>query len=146
MSRTLFAPRGNYRHWATILTRWNDNDVYGHVNNAIHYQWFDTVVNTWLIDNGLLDIVAGDPIGLVVETGCRFASSITHPQQVEIGLVVDHLGSSSVTYRLGLFAIGGETAAAEGTFTHVYVERGSRRPVLLPEAWRTKLETITVVS
>lgn len=134
--------RGAYRVWREIATRWADNDVYGHVNNVVHYSWFDTAVNAWLIENGLLDIEAGDPIGLVVETGCRYAGSLAYPEPVEIGLGVERLGSSSVTYRLGVFAKGAETPAAEGHFTHVYVGRESRRPVPLPEDWRAKLGTI----
>lgn len=142
MSRDPFKKRGTYKVWREIATRWADNDVYGHVNNVVHYSWFDTAVNAWLIENGLLDIEHGDPIGLVVETGCRYAGSLAYPEPVEIGLSVERLGGSSVTYRLGVFAKGAEEAVAEGHFTHVYVGRESRRPVPLPAAWRVKLEAI----
>ena len=134
--------RTDYPHFQSITTRWHDNDAYGHVNNVVHYSWFDTAVNAWLIENGLLDVAQGDPIGLVVETGCRYAGALTYPEPVEIGLGVERLGGSSVTYRLGVFAKGATEAAAEGRFTHVYVGRESRRPVPLPDAWRAKLETI----
>ncbi len=139
MSRDPLHPRASYRHWTTIQTRWADNDAYGHVNNTIHYQWFDTVVNAWLIEQGLLDIEHGNPIGLVVETGCRYAHSLAFPQSVELGLAVERLGGSSVTYRLGVFAKDIEEPAAQGHFTHVYVDCDSRRPVALPEAWREVL-------
>jgi acyl-CoA thioester hydrolase len=134
--------RGAYPVWREIGTRWADNDSYGHVNNTVHYSWFDTAVNAWLIEAGLLDVAAGDPIGLVVETGCRYAQSLAYPEPVEIGLGVERLGTSSVTYRLGVFAKGSDEPAAEGHFTHVYVGRESRRPTALPADWRTKLETI----
>jgi acyl-CoA thioester hydrolase len=142
LSREPLKGRGAYPVWREIATRWADNDAYGHVNNVVHYSWFDTAVNAWLIEAGLLDVAAGDPIGLVVETGCRYAASLTYPEPVEIGLGVERLGTSSVTYRLGVFAKGAESAAAEGHFTHVYVDRESRRPAALPPAWRAKLETI----
>ena len=132
--------RGAYRAWREITTRWADNDAYGHVNNTVYYSWFDTAVNAWLIEAGLLDIAAGDPIGLVVETGCRYARPLSYPEPVEIGLAVEKLGRSSVRYRLGVFAKGADEAAAEGHFVHVYVGRESRRPVELPEAWRRRLE------
>jgi acyl-CoA thioester hydrolase len=135
-------PRSAYRHWTPILTRWHDNDVYGHVNNTVYYGWFDTAVNAWLIEAGLLDIVGGDPIGLVVETGCRYAAPLSFPEPVEIGLAVARLGGSSVTYHLGVFAKGAADAAAEGHFTHVYVGRESRRPVKLPAEWRTHMERL----
>jgi acyl-CoA thioester hydrolase len=134
--------RDAYKVWRELTTRWGDNDAYGHVNNAIHYAWFDSAVNAWLIGAGLLDIQAGDPIGLVVETGCRYAAPLAYPEPVEIGLAVERLGTSSVTYRLGIFPRGAEAAAAEGHFTHVYVDRASRRPVGLPAPWRTRLEAI----
>lgn len=142
MSRLPLGPRDAYRVWREIGTRWADNDAYGHVNNTIYYAWFDTAVNSWLVEAGLLDIHAGDPIGLVVETGCRYARPLAFPEPVEIGLAVSALGRSSVTYRLGVFAKGAWEAAAEGYFTHVYVGRASRRPAGLPESWRDKLQAI----
>ena len=134
--------RAAYPVWREIATRWSDNDVYGHVNNVVHYSWFDTAVNEWLVAQGLLDIEAGDPIGLVVETGCRYFAPLSYPGDVEVGLAVERLGSSSVTYRLGVFAKDHEDPAAEGHFTHVYVDRAGRRPTALPDAWRRKLETL----
>lgn len=143
MSRAPLKGRDHYRVWREIGTRWADNDAYGHVNNTVYYQWFDTAVNAWLVDAGLLDIGEGDdPIGLVVETGCRYAASLAFPQPVEIGLAVAHVGTSSVSYTLGVFAKGAHEAAAEGRFVHVYVDRISRRPVALPEQWRAALGRI----
>ncbi|WP_454886695.1 acyl-CoA thioesterase [Sphingomonas oryzagri] len=142
MSRDPLRPRAAYRHWTRITTRWHDNDVYGHVNNTVYYGWFDTAVNAWLVEAGLLDVSAGDPIGLVVETGCRYAAPLAFPQPIEIGLAVAKLGASSVTYHLGIFAEGATDAAAEGHFTHVYVGRDSRRPVPLPADWRGMLERL----
>ena len=136
--------RGAYPVWREIATRWSDNDAYGHVNNTVYYEWFDTAVNGWLIDSGLLDVARGDPIGLVVETGCRYARPLAYPEPIEIGLGVEHLGRSSVRYRLGVFAKRSGDAAAEGHFVHVYVARDSRRPAELPQAWRTKLQTILI--
>ena len=142
MSREPLKGRGAYSVWREIATRWADNDAYGHVNNIVHYAWFDTAVNGWLIEAGLLDIAAGDPIGLVVETGCRYAAPLAFPEPIEIGLAVERLGTSSVTYRIGVFAKGSDEAAAEGHFTHVYVGRESRRPVDLPASWREALGAI----
>ena len=134
--------RSSYRAWREITTRWADSDAYGHVNNTVYYSWFDSAVNAWLIEAGLLDLAAGDPIGLVVETGCRYARALAYPEPVEIGIAVERLGRSSVRYRLGVFAKGSDEAAAEAHFVHVYVGRESRRPVELPPAWRERLEGI----
>ena len=139
---TPLAGREAYRVWREVTTRWSDNDAYGHVNNTVYYQWFDTAVNAWLIEAGLLDVAAGDPIGLVAETGCRYARPLAYPEAVEVGLAVEHMGRSSVRYRLGVFARGVDEAAAEGHFVHVCVDRETRRPVPLPEAWRRALEGI----
>ncbi len=142
MSREPLKRRDQYKVWREISTRWGDNDAYGHVNNTVYYQWFDTAVNAWLIEAGLLDLLYGDPIGLVVETGCRYARSLSYPEPVEVGLAVERLGGSSVRYRLGVFARGAQEAAAEGHFVHVYVGRETRRPVELPHEWRGKLQAL----
>ena len=142
MSRAEPRPRSAYRAWRTVPTRWADNDAYGHVNNVVHYAWFDTAVNAWLVEAGLLDIAHGDPIGLVVETRCAYFAALSFPQAVDVGMAVERLGSSSVTYVLGIFAQGEQGAAAEGSFTHVYVDRASRKPKPLPDAWRAKLEAL----
>lgn len=137
-------PRGAYPVFRRIVTRWADNDVYGHINNVTYYSFFDTAVNAHLIEQGLLDIERSDIIGLVVETGCRYAAPLAYPQDVEAGIRVAKLGSSSVRYEVGIFAAGAEEAAAEGFFIHVYVDRGTRRPVPLPPNWRDELQRLLV--
>ncbi len=143
MSRPYRQGREAYRHFITCPTRWADNDAYGHVNNTVYYLWFDTAVNQWLVEQGLLDIANGDPIGLVAETGCAYFAPLSFPGDVDVGLAVERLGSSSVTYRIGVFEAGSDEPSAQGHFIHVYVGRDSRRPVTLPDAWRRKLETLT---
>jgi acyl-CoA thioester hydrolase len=142
VSRQISRGRDSYRWFMTIATRWADNDAYGHVNNTVYYQWFDTAVNAWLVEVGLLDIERGDPIGLVVETGCAYFAPLSFPGDVEVGIAVEKLGSSSVTYRIGIFGAGSAESAALGHFTHVYVGRESRRPAPLPDTWRAKLEKL----
>jgi len=142
VSRPVPRGRDSYRWFLTIATRWADNDAYGHANNTVFYQWFDTAVNQWLIEAGLLDIEHGDPIGLVVETGCSYFAPLSFPGEVDVGIALDRFGSSSVTYRIGVFAADATEPAAQGHFTHVYVGRDSRRAVPLPEPWRLKLEAL----
>jgi acyl-CoA thioester hydrolase len=136
VSRPERPARAQFRHWHRLSLRWADNDAYGHVNNAIYYQWFDSAVNSMLVERGLLDIAGGDPIALVVGTSCDYFAPLAFPGEVEIGLAVAELGCSSVRYRLGVFAPISNQAAAAGHFTHVAVGRADRRPVPWPEAWR----------
>ena len=134
--------RAEYRAFRTLTTRWMDNDIYGHMNNVVHYSLFDTAVNGWLIDNGVLDMHAGGQIGLVVETGCRYFAEMAFPDLVTAGIRVARVGSSSVRYEVGLFRNEAETAAAEGFFVHVYVDRATRRPLPLAPELRAALEMI----
>jgi acyl-CoA thioester hydrolase len=129
--------------WREFSTRWADNDAYGHVNNTVYYQWFDSAVNGWLVERGLLDIAAGDPIALVVETRCSYFAPLSFPAPVEVGLAVAELGRSSVRYRIGVFASDAATSAAAGDFVHVAVDRNSRRPMPWPERWREALQAIS---
>ncbi len=131
--------RGGYRHFMTITTRWMDNDIYGHINNVQYYSYFDTAVNRFLIERGVLDIHAGGVIGLVVETHCNYFSSASFPDDIEAGLRVAHLGRSSVRYEVGLFVPTREPAIAQGHFVHVYVDRDSQQPVELPTPLRSAL-------
>ena len=142
MTRPVPRGRDAYRWHIPIAMRWADNDAYGHVNNTVYYEWFDTAVNRWLVEAGLLDIEHGDPIGLVVETGCAYFAPLSFPGEVDVGMAIERLGTSSVTYRIGVFAKGTDEPAAQGHFTHVYVGRDSRRPVPLPHQWRAKLEQL----
>ena len=135
-------PRDSYRAFRTITTRWMDNDQYGHVNNVVYYSWFDTAVNAYLIEQGALDTAAGTTIGFVVETQCHYFAPLAFPQNVQAGIRVAHIGSSSVRYEVGLFAEGAPTTAACGHFVHVYVDRVTQRPVPLPEALKAALEPL----
>lgn len=136
--------RQDFAQLRTITTRWMDNDVYGHINNVVYYSFFDTAVNSALIDGGVLDIHQGPVIGLVVETQCRYFKPLTFPDPVIAGIRVARLGTSSVRYEIGLFKADEPEAAALGHFVHVYVDRQSRRPVPLPAELRRFLEGLVV--
>jgi len=136
--------RTAYRHFQLIPTRWMDNDVYGHVNNVVYYSYFDTVVNQYLIEQGVLEFESSPVIGLVVETMCRYFKPITFPDRVHAGLRVAKLGTSSVRYEIGLFRNEDDSCAAQGHFVHVYVERTTRRPAPLLPPMRGALERILV--
>ena len=132
----------DYPHVLDIPTRWKDNDVYGHVNNVEYYSYFDTVINTWLIREGGLDIHAGRVIGVCAESHCTFHGPLAFPEVVDAGLRVAHLGTSSVRYEIALFGAHAEEPAAEGWFVHVFVDRETRKPVELPEQMRAALERL----
>ena len=136
--------RADLRVFRVIPTRWHDNDAYGHVNNVVYYSWFDTAVNAWLIENGFLDLGGSEIVGLVVETACTYFESVAFPETVEAGFAVERLGTSSVTYRIGIFREGRDQAAAQGRFTHVYVGRADQRPVPVPAALRAALADMRV--
>jgi acyl-CoA thioester hydrolase len=142
VERSLPHQRDTYRHFLAIPTRWMDNDVYGHVNNVVYYSYFDTVVNEYLISQGVLDIANSPVIGLVVETGCSYFSSIAFPDRIDAGLRVARIGNTSVRYEVGLFRGGGNEAVAQGHFVHVYVDRLSAKPQALGGALKAALERI----
>lgn len=147
MPRSTPPDRSAFATFITVPTRWADNDVYGHVNNMVYYSYFDTAVNQWLISAGLLDMGSPDataPVGLVVANSCQFFSSVAFPQTLHLGLRVDHLGNSSVRYALGVFTENAPIASAVGEFTHVYVHRDTRKPMPLPQAWRTQLSSLVL--
>ncbi|HEV7899103.1 MAG TPA: thioesterase family protein [Planosporangium sp.] len=123
-------------------TRWSDEDVYGHVNNVVHYLMFDTAVNGWLIEASGTDIRRLPAIGVVVETSCRYFSQLRFPEVVTAGIGLERLGTSSVVYRLALFGPGGEQPAAVGRFVHVYIDAATRRPVAVPEEIRKALRVL----
>lgn len=121
--------RAAYPQFTTITTRWFDNDIYGHMNNALHYQLFDTAVNGHLVETGVLDLHHGKTVFLVVETGCQYYGELAFPDVITVGFKVTKLGNSSVHYEVALFRNDAESAAAKGYFVHVNVDRGTRQPV-----------------
>ncbi|WP_111656261.1 acyl-CoA thioesterase [Isoalcanivorax indicus] len=136
--------RGDYGYFTPITTRWHDNDLYGHVNNVTYYGYFDSVANHFLIHEGGLDIHDGQVIGLVVSSGCRYHAAVAYPEKLEGALRVNRLGNSSVEYGVAVFREGDDDAVAEGYFTHVFVDRQTRRPVAMPGALRMALERLTI--
>ncbi|HHU09118.1 MAG TPA: acyl-CoA thioesterase [Intrasporangiaceae bacterium] len=130
-----------YPHRAPFPTRWNDNDIYGHVNNTVHYLAMDTVINAWMIERAGLSIDPGSdaPIGLCVESGCRYIESAEYPDTLTVGLRVGKLGTSSVTWELAMTR-GDGTLIAEGRFVHVFVDKATRRPTPIPDTMRAAME------
>jgi acyl-CoA thioester hydrolase len=134
--------RQAFPHFLRIETRWMDNDVYGHVNNATYYSYFDTAVNKHLLDARVLDIAGSHVFGVVVETGCKYMKSIAFPDSIDAGMKVTKLGNSSVRYELALFRAGEDEPLATGWFVHVYVDRETRRPVRIPDDVRAALQPL----
>ncbi|HAA93001.1 MAG TPA: thioesterase [Rhodospirillaceae bacterium] len=142
MTDTEIPGREAFRFFLDIPTRWMDSDVYGHVNNVEYYSYMDTVVNMHLVGSGVLDFETSPAFGVVVETGCKFLGEIRYPELIQAGIRVTKLGNSSVTYQIGLFRASDDELAALGHFVHVYVDRGSRRPVRVPDDFRAILEPL----
>ncbi len=136
--------REAFCHFANLQTRWNDNDTYGHINNAVYYEFFDKVVNDYLIAHKLITIHAetSAPIGLVVETRCHFFAPISYPETITAGLCVTYIGNSSVCYEIGLFQETSKTAAAQGKFVHVYVDAQNTKPQKLSDDFKTVMATL----
>lgn len=136
--------RDQYPYWSLVPTRWNDNDIYGHVNNTVHYAAMDTVINRWMIERGLLDLRAGDSIGLCVESACRYLAAVAYPDILAVGLRVAKLGTSSVTWETGLVRDRDGLPVAEGRFVHVFVDRESRRPRAIDDLTREAMAELVV--
>jgi acyl-CoA thioester hydrolase len=136
--------RQDFARFVPVSTRWSDNDPYGHINNAAYYFFFDAAVNAILIEAGLLDPATSQIIGLVVESNCAYFSSLSFPDPVEIGVAVEEIGRSSVRYVLAAFKAGAPSPAAQGRYTHVYVERATQRPTPIPAGHRLVMESLRV--
>ncbi len=135
--------RSDFVVWWPMPTRWADNDQYGHANNVVYYSWFDTAVNGWLMRSLGRDVRDLPAIGVVAETSCRYLAQVGFPDELEVGLALERLGTSSVTYRLGVFVTGAEEPAAVGRFVHVYVDPATRRPVPVPDDVRVAVRGLT---
>ncbi|WP_293620081.1 thioesterase family protein [Ponticaulis sp.] len=131
------ATRSDFVQYRHLTTRWQDNDVYGHMNNVVYYELVDSVVNSWLRNEAGMPVPDGDIVGLVVQSGCTYHASLGWPEPIEAGMAVARVGNSSITYLIGLFSVGEDDAAAEASFTHVYVNKDTRRPVPIPDNLRT---------
>ncbi len=136
--------RAEYAHFQTMTTRWRDNDVYGHMNNVVYYEYFDTAVNQWMIEADAMDIPHGPHVGLVVETRCAFMASLGFPDRVAAGLKAARIGRTSITYEIALFRNDEDEACAAGTFTHVCVEKATNRPIPIPDRLAAALQAIVM--
>lgn len=131
--------RKDFAQFRTLSSRWRDNDIYGHVNNAVYFEYVDTAVNAWLIENRVLDLAGGAYVGLVVHSSCDFFAPLAFPQAIHAGLRTGRVGRSSVTYEVGLFAESADDAAAIARFVHAYVSSADHKPRPLPDLLRQKL-------
>jgi acyl-CoA thioester hydrolase len=144
MSRPPPGLRADYRWYHAITTRWMDNDVFQHVNNVNYFSYFDTAVTYFEMTERVVGLLEGPTHCVVAEVACQYHSSLAFPDRVSVGIRVAHVGRSSVRYEIAVFRNDEDVAAAEGHFVHVFVERGSQRPVAIPDESRAKLQRIAV--
>ena len=139
-------PKGRkaYRHFTAFATRWRDNDQYGHNNNAVYYELFDSAVNKFLIDSGILALAGDKTQFLVASSGCDYFTDVAYPSDVNIGLAVRRIGKSSVTYDVGLFLADADITAATGVFVHVNVATDDQRPLAIDAATRAKCAALMI--
>lgn len=137
-------PRSGFRHFATITTRWADNDVYRHVNNSVYNGWIDTAVADYLVKEGVIDVTHSPVIGFVIENFCQFRGPVSYPEVVEGGVRVVHIGNTSTRYEVGIFKQGVEEAVAVGYLVHVFVDRNTQQPQPIPEDIRAALVKLSV--
>lgn len=142
MSRLTPTNRSDYTLFRTLHTRWEDVDIYGHVNNVVYLSYFDTAINGWYLDAGLLTMTEPDAVFLVAETGAQYFAEIRFPDLVHAGIRVMRLGGSSVTYDIALFTNDDESACARGRYIHVLVDPEGRRPVPIAGNRRAALEKL----
>lgn len=134
--------RDQFSHLTVLQTRWDDNDVFGHVNNTRYYAFFDTAINNWLISEGGFRPTEGDVLAFCAESHCTYLGSLAYPNPIEVALRVGHLGNSSVRYELAIFRPGDDAPAATGWFVHVFVNREDERPTVMPTAIRDCLQRL----
>ena len=133
----------DYLFFKAYDTRWRDNDVYGHMNNVVFYEFVDSIVNYWLNISGALKVPKDKTIGLVARTQCNYFSALGFPKSVTCGLKVEKIGRTSVTYDVGLFNANESQCAAQVSFVHVYVDFFTRKPVKLKSNLLKALEEIS---
>jgi acyl-CoA thioester hydrolase len=137
--------RDQFGAFYPLTPRWNDNDQYGHLNNAVYYEYFDTAVNGWLsAECG--DVTKLEALGLVAETSCRYLNSAAFPDRLQVGLALIRIGSSSITYQLAVFPETGDAPYVVGHFVHVYVDPATRRPTAVPAAVAAAVSTLPTIA
>lgn len=154
--------RAHYKYFLSYRTRWSvpsilnrrilqtgsfirsDNDQYSHINNAIYFHLFDSVINAYLIAHCDLSPETSDTIGLVISSHCQFFFPLSFPDVLELGLRVNHVGKSSVTYEVGVFREGGMEPAAVGGYTHVFVDAMSRKTSQMKDRTKEGLQRLSV--
>jgi acyl-CoA thioester hydrolase len=131
--------RDEFRRFTSMPTRFGDNDSFGHVNNVVYYSYCESAITAFLVEQGTLDITNSPVIGLIVNSGCDYFSSIGFPDQITVGMKISHLGNSSARYELALFRNDEQVAAAAAHIVYVYVDRASNTSVPIPPTVRSAL-------
>lgn len=136
MERRPRPTRADFRRFFRFATRWRDNDTFRHMNNVVFYEYADSAVVMWHMENGILRLPDGPVLCFVAETGCTYHDSLGFPDPVEVGLVLERLGERSMTWRIGLFRGDAQAASGDVRFVHVCVDSATQRPVRVPEPLR----------
>jgi len=70
---------------SSATLRWADNDMLGHLNNAVYLELFDTSINDWMVRETGIDERVAPVQGVVAQSTVRYFAEVSFPGTVEVG-------------------------------------------------------------
>ncbi len=121
-----------------VQIRFNDIDMFGHLNNTVYLQFFDMGKYDYFRD--LMDgpFGTGGTAPVVANINCNFLAPTLIDERLEVRTAVESIADSSFVLVQSIVAAdGSEKAEARTVMVNIDLKTG--RPVTVDAAWRARL-------
>jgi len=127
-----------FAHTFSQDVAFRDLDGLGHVNNAVYLSYVESARLAYMQE--VLGPLELEELGIVADVKISFRSPAALGETLEVGLRVSRVGETSLVFDFEVRG-GDGRLVAEGSTVHVAFDYGVRRPVPVPEKWRSRIES-----
>jgi acyl-CoA thioester hydrolase len=127
-----------FAHTSSQDVAFRDLDGLGHVNNAVYLSYVESARLAYMQE--ILGPLELEELGIVADVKISFRSPASLGETLEVGQRVSRVGETSLVFDFEIRG-GDGRLVAEGSTVHVAFDYGMRRPVPVPEEWRSRIES-----
>lgn len=131
-------PKINFRHRLPVQIRFNDVDMFGHINNSVYLQFLDMGKYAYF-RQFMTDTFGSEPTAPVVANiNCDFIEPTKIDERLEVLTAITDIADSSMVLDQRVVSASGRVKCSARTIM-VNIDLANGRPTTVSDLWRKRI-------